>query len=115
MNILYYQSALGVIPVKKYIDGLTKEEKAQVQAALEMIEKEGLSQTTVHVRPIAGKLWEIKIGSQRLFYVLVQGPTLVLLHAYVKKSKKAPKKEIELAQKRMKEILSYFEEERRKV
>jgi phage-related protein len=42
--------------------------------------------------------------SHRIFYAAVVKGEIVLLHAYQKKSQKAPKKEIDLAQKRMKEI-----------
>jgi phage-related protein len=40
-----------------------------------------------------------------VFYVLVTGPELVLLHAYRKQSQKAPRGEIEIAMRRMKEVL----------
>ena len=57
------------------------------------------------------KLWEIKIravkSGYRIFYVTVQKETLVLLHAYKKQSQKAPIKEIEIAEKRLLEVLAH--------
>jgi phage-related protein len=44
-------------------------------------------------------------ASHRIFYVTVTGPMIVLLHAYKKKSQKAPVQEIETAVRRMKEVL----------
>ncbi|HFD2311459.1 TPA: type II toxin-antitoxin system RelE/ParE family toxin, partial [Legionella pneumophila] len=40
----------------------------------------------------------------RFFYVCIQKEIIVLLHAYKKQSQKAPKQEIELAEKRMMEV-----------
>jgi phage-related protein len=51
------------------------------------------------------ELWEIKLSRHRVFYVLVQGPIMVLLHAYKKQSQKAPFRELEVARKRMREVL----------
>lgn len=39
-----------------------------------------------------------------MFYVCIKADNMVLLHAYKKQSQKAPKKEIEIAEKRMLEV-----------
>jgi phage-related protein len=45
-------------------------------------------------------------GNQhRIFYVVIKGSEMILLHAYLKKTQKAPLKEIRLAQQRMKSVL----------
>ena len=54
---------------------------------------------------IEGKLWELKITRHRIFYVLIVGPVMVLLHAYKKQGQKAPPRELEVARKRMKGVL----------
>lgn len=41
----------------------------------------------------------------RIFYVTIKQSLTILLHAYKKQSQKAPKKEIEIAEKRMLEVL----------
>lgn len=116
MEILYYQTSLGVIPVRKYIFDLSKNEQSLIQATLGILEDRGIENTVVHLRPIEGKLWEIKVAQHRIFYVLINGPIMVLLHAYKKESQKAPPVEIKVAKRRMKEVLAYFDttNERRK-
>ncbi len=56
-----------------------------------------------------GKLWELKIrthGNQhRIFYVVLQGNEMFLLHAYLKKTPKAPVNEIMIAKQRMKQLM----------
>jgi phage-related protein len=107
MKVSYYTTASGRRPVVEYIKELQKKEKAELIGALEMIEKYGFDAPRVTFRQIRGKLWEIKIErglSHCVFYASVTSQEIVLLHAYQKKSQKAPNKEIELAERRMREI-----------
>src|SRR3954469_21215729 len=68
------------------------------------IEEHDLEGTTV-TRHIDGKLWELKITRHRIFYVIIVGPVMVLLHAYKKQGQKAPSRELDVGRKRMKEVL----------
>jgi phage-related protein len=92
--------------VLDYINSLAKPERARVLEALDQIERRGLAAIRVQFRQIEGKLWEIKIGSHRVFYVMIDGEEMVLLHAYKKQQQKLPIKEREIALRRMKELLS---------
>ena len=105
MNVIYFKQASGKEPVKEYIDKLPNILSAQVLTALKDIQENGIVKALVTCRQIEGKLWEIKLDAQRIFYVLIDGPTMVLLHAYKKQSQKAPKKEISVAKKRMKLVV----------
>ncbi len=108
MRIAFYTTASGRRPVVDYIKRQAKKERAGLIEALEMIEIHGFDAPRMSFRQIKEKLWEIKIKrrlSHRIFYLVVVRDEMVLLHAYQKKSQKAPKKEIELAMKRAKEIL----------
>ena len=42
-----------------------------------------------------------RIGGYRIFYAMLEKETMLLLHAYAKKSQKAPKKELETAWHRL--------------
>jgi phage-related protein len=105
VRLLYYVTAAGANPVASYIEGLEKRERAHVFAALKDIAADGLEGGLTSYRPIDGKLWELRIGRQRIFYILRLGPEMILLHGYTKQSQKAPRREIEVAQARMKEVL----------
>ena len=76
-----------------------------IYAVLEDIKQYGLQAPLVSMRQIKGKLWEIKISQTRIFYAVIEGNTMVLLHAYKKQGQKAPQHEIETALRRMKEVL----------
>lgn len=60
-----------------------------------------------HVRPLEGKLWEIRMtgrdGIARAVYVTRTSQRLVVLHVFAKKTQKAPRRAIETAYARMNE------------
>ncbi|OGV99814.1 MAG: hypothetical protein A2W77_02445 [Nitrospinae bacterium RIFCSPLOWO2_12_39_16] len=107
--INYWRNPSGKAPVEKYIDSIVnKEERAELLSALNGIQESGTDVIGVEFRHIEGKLWELKIrthGTQhRIFYVVLKGNEMILLHAYLKKSQKAPLKEIQVAKQRMKQL-----------
>ncbi len=109
MDLIFYTKNNGKSPVADSIKDLSNEDKARVLGCLKNIEELGLDSPRVAFRQIEGKLWEIKIkakdNSYRIFYVIINKNTFILLHIYKKKSQKAPIKELDLAKKRMKEVL----------
>ena len=110
MKIIFYQKDGGKELVKDFIKKLEKKDKAKVLEVLKNIEDKGLDSNRAVFRQIKDVLWEIKIktsgGGYRIFYVIIESKKMVLLHMYKKESQKAPKKEIEVATKRMNDILS---------
>ena len=109
MQIKRYRTRSGRCPVDDYLNKLSKEDRADIVAVLEVVEEHGLDAPLVSMRQIKGKLWELRISQNRIFYVVIKGDTLVLLHAYKKQGQKAPRHEIETALRRMAEV---FEEDK---
>ncbi|MGH6906202.1 MAG: type II toxin-antitoxin system RelE/ParE family toxin [Geminicoccaceae bacterium] len=60
-----------------------------------------------HLRPLGGKLWEMRLAGRnniaRAIYFAASGRRLVVVRLFVKKSRKTPRREIDLAERRMKE------------
>ena len=104
MVVTFYETARGDRPVEQYLDELPAKEAAKVLDTLAAIEVHSLA--AVVSRQIRGRLWEIKVSATRIFYVLVTGTEVVLLHAYKKQRQKAPAKEIETAERRMEQVLA---------
>jgi len=75
----------------------------------EMIEELGPNLGKPYVGTLGAGLFEIrakgKEGIGRSVYCTVKGREIIILHSFVKKSQKTPKKDLDLARKRMKEIL----------
>jgi phage-related protein len=63
-----------------------------------------------HVKYLQGRLWEMRLrgrdGIARALYVTVTDQRVVVVRVFVKKTQKTPRREIELALERAKEILS---------
>jgi phage-related protein len=61
-----------------------------------------------HTRAMGDGLFELRLkaaeGIARVFYCTVVDRRIVFLHRFVKKSDKAPRKELEVARRRLKEI-----------
>lgn len=105
MRVRYFQTASGRVPVAEYIRGLPLDRRAEVLATVRDIELHGLEGASVTMRHIDGKLWEVKLATDRIFYVVVAGPGMVLLHAYKKQGQKAPPRELDTARRRMRAVL----------
>ncbi len=61
-----------------------------------------------HTKSMGSGLFELRLkgaeGIARVFYCALIGRRIVILHSFVKKTERTPKRELELAQSRMKEI-----------
>jgi phage-related protein len=61
-----------------------------------------------HVKHLEGKLWEMRLtgrdGIARALYVTTTGRRVVVVRAFLKKSQRAPRAEIEMALRRSREV-----------
>ena len=57
------------------------------------------------VKHIDGNLWELRPLANRIFFFYWKDDKFVLVHHYIKKSQKAPKKELDMARKKIKDYL----------
>jgi len=75
----------------------------------EMIEAFGLEKVREpYVKHLEGKLWEMRLqgrnGIARSIYLTASGRRVVVLRTFVKKTEKTPRREIELALQRAKDV-----------
>jgi phage-related protein len=75
---------------------------------LEMIEEFGPAIGKPHTAPMGEGLYEIrakgKEGIGRSLFCTVKGKEVIILHSFIKKTQKTPRKEINKARIRMKEL-----------
>jgi len=111
MRIDFYTTPAGNRPVEEFILSLSVDDQALVKRIYKGIELEGTKYPYVTFKPLTGKLWEIKFkshtGQYRIAYVIITGPKMYWLHAFKKKTRKTPPQELDLALKRMKEVLNH--------
>jgi phage-related protein len=75
---------------------------------LEMIEEFGPALGVPYTAPMGGGLFEIrargKEGIGRSLFCTAKGGEVLILHSFIKKTRKTPKKDLEIARKRLKEL-----------
>lgn len=104
-RIDYYETSSGKIPVKKLIDKLPIKSQTKVYNTLELLAEFGARLKLPHAKKVANTpFWELRVlgeKSLRFFYIAKFGKSFLLLHGFVKKSQKIPKKELKTALKRL--------------
>lgn len=96
--------------LENWLNDIPKDIKARIINIVDLLIEHGPQNVRApYVKHIRGKLFEIrakgKDGIARVFYFTMTGQRIVLLHGFMKKTQKTPKKELETAVVRMKEIL----------
>ena len=105
----YYTDKRGEQPVKEWIKSLDRKLRLKVYRSFELLEEFNLNLKSPYVKPLEDKLYELRIkdpkGIYRIIYFAHTGREFIMLNGFTKKTQKTPKKEIELAKIRMKEVL----------
>ena len=110
-QVVFYETRSGRQPVREFLDALPIPDRAAVLRNLSLLQEFGLNAGAPLVRAVRGrhKLWELRIkatrGAIRVFYFAHTGRRFVVLHGFVKKSQKTPAKELDIAERRMIDVL----------
>ena len=98
------------LDVRMELETLPVDIRASFERIVHLIEAAGLNQ--VHepdVKHLEGPLWEMRMrgkdGIARAAYVTAVGRRVVIVRVFPKKVQKTPRREIELALRRAKEVL----------
>ena len=97
------------LAAKEEVDSLPLDLRASFERITTMIRDFGLERMREpYVKHLEGKLWEMRLkgreGIARSLYVTVSGRRVIVLRTFVKKTEKAPRREIALAFERAKEL-----------
>ena len=96
--------------VDKELNDLPADMRARFVRVSELIEAVGLERVGApHIKHVTGLLWEMRMkgrdGISRALYVTARRKRVVVVRVFVKKTTKTPRREIELALQRAKEVL----------
>ena len=96
--------------LESWLNDTPKDIKARIINIVDLLAEHGPQNVREpYVKHLQGKLYEIrakgKDGIARVFYFTMTGQRIVLLHGFIKKTQKTPKRELAIAVVRMKEIL----------
>jgi phage-related protein len=89
------------------IDALPADMRARFLRIAELLEELGPQHVREpHVKHLEDKPWEMRMtgraGIARALYFAAQGRRLIVVHAFVKKAQETPRREIDIALRRMK-------------
>jgi len=95
--------------VEKDIENWPIKIKAKFTLIVELIEEFGPNEIGMpYISPFGKGLFEIRAkgleGIGRAFFCILKGKHIIIVHGFIKKTQKTPKKEIELARKRIEVI-----------
>jgi phage-related protein len=96
--------------VAREIESLPEDMQAKFVRVVSLIEQFGLTaMREPYIKHLQDKLWEIRMkgrdGIARALYIAVTGKRVVVLRAFLKKTQKTPRAEIDLALARAMEFL----------
>jgi phage-related protein len=91
------------------VQSLPRDLQSKFLRISEMIESMGLEKMRApYVKHLEGKIWEMRLsgkdGIARSLYVTAVGRRVVVLRTFIKKTEKTPRREIEIAVERAKEV-----------
>lgn len=103
----FFETPGGRRPVRDWLLGLTREDRRIVGTDIQKVEF-GWPLGMPYCRPLSAGLWEVRsdlpVGRiARAVFCLVEGE-MILLHGFMKKTRKTPQADLDVALKRRREI-----------
>jgi phage-related protein len=111
-NLVFYTTERGDSPIDEFLDRLDKKSRAKVAAHLSLLEEQGPNLKRPYADVVRGKIRELRIhqssNQYRILFFFQVRDQIVLAHAFSKKTQQLKEKDIELAEKRMKDWMRRF-------
>lgn len=92
--------------IEKFIFTLEKSTIAKILRTIDLLEQFGYKLGLPHSKKITKQLFELRIcgkNNVRIFYTFHKN-NIILLYGFVKKTQRLPKKELEMALKKIREV-----------
>lgn len=112
-TILFYVDAQGNSPVLEMIDELSntpgKESRVRLNKVMDYIsilEANGKQAGMPYMKHLQGDIWEIRPLRDRVLFAGAVNGKFVLLHHFMKKTQKTPPREIEQAERELKDFVA---------
>nr|VFK51641.1 MAG: Phage-related protein [Candidatus Kentron sp. TUN]VFK53623.1 MAG: Phage-related protein [Candidatus Kentron sp. TUN]VFK57056.1 MAG: Phage-related protein [Candidatus Kentron sp. TUN] len=109
-EIIFYRTAGGRSPVEEFLDSLSSKQARKVVWVIQLVEEVDLVPIR-YFKKLAGtnEIWEVRVDAGSDTFRILGFPDgkrfVVLNHAFQKKARKTPEKEIRVAEKRKHDYL----------
>lgn len=116
-DIIFYKDKVGRSQIVDYLDELQEKAKTDKNARINRekilsymaaLAEYGTRIGKPIVKHIDGNMWELRPLANRIFFFYWKDNKFVMVHHYIKKSQKSPKKELEQARKNIKDYIERF-------
>lgn len=106
LDIRFYATELGAEPVREWLKLLPAVDRKVIGEDMKTVQF-GWPLGMPLVRSMGGGIWEVRIRLEnriaRVLFVL-DGPTMVLLHGFIKKTQATSQSDLDLAKDRLKQL-----------
>ena len=110
-EIYFYKDRKGREPVKEFLIELSRQKSKdsriqlnKINDYLQLLSQDGTMIGQPFVKYLGDDLWELRPLRNRIFFISEANGAYILLHHFVKKSQKTPRREICIARQRMQEV-----------
>ena len=110
-DIFFYRYNNGKQPVRDYLESLlNKNDKDsrikanKILTYIDSLKQYGVLIGEPFVKHLEGDLWELRPLRDRIFFVAWHEGSYVLLHQFMKKTQKTPKREIDKAKREIEDL-----------
>lgn len=113
-TIEFYEKTDGKSDIWEFLEKLrlkaTTNKDARIQYKqiclyIQLLQENGTYLPENVTKHIEDEIWELRPGNNRVFYFFYKDDTFIILHAFRKKTKKTPRREIEKAKNERKDYL----------
>lgn len=104
-TVEFYAFANGEVPALDWLLQQNPKVQANYSTKFGLLQEFGLKLHEPHVKTLGPKIFELRIRCEKICYRMLFSPVpsrrFIMLHAFVKKSQKTPRSDIQIAEKRL--------------
>lgn len=111
-EVVFYRDKNGNEPINEYLQDLAqrkgKDSRIKLNKIRDYVKALSLYGTMVgepYMKHLEGEIWELRPIRDRILFVARRGNKFLLLHHFVKKTQKTPKREIERAKRNLADFI----------
>lgn len=102
-NLVFYETLNGKVPAIEFLNSLDVKMRAKTNSMLKMLQNNGHELRAPYSKHLTEGIFELRteLGNNinRILYFFYSGGNIVITNGFIKKTKKTPRREIELAKK----------------
>jgi len=116
-EVEFYKDKDGNEPIKDFIGELERKGQTskrdrnradKIYRYIRALMRAGTRAGLPYVKHISEDIWELRPDDNRIFLFFWQDNTFILVHHFIKKTQKTPKREIEKAERNMSDYLKRY-------